>query len=769
VKLGTLVERSQAEARRANERRLLVLAGDPGTVDRALARTVDVADARSGETTLVGPRTVPGVECERVDPDDAGKLLGTTRTVLVLDCRTSCDPNVLGRVVGAVDGGGLLILATPPLDAWPDRRDGFDETLAVDPYDRADVAGNFRRRLVDTLRVHPGVSVYDADRGNVETLGLTDPSVANDPDPPVAPADAAFPDAVYRACLTADQVDAVRTMEVLRATPGGETDPGPRAVVVEADRGRGKSSAAGLAAAALAVAGADVVVTAPAFRNAREVLARAREAMAALWVTPESEAEDGSVPHHLVLDGGSVRYRSPEQAVADADADVLMVDEAAAFPVGLLERTLDVDRVVYATTVHGYEGAGRGFSVRFRDRLDGSAHDVSDVGMTDPVRYAVGDPVEVWAFRALALDARPPVDPLIAEATPETVTYRRLDPTALLSDEHLLRETFGLLVLAHYRTEPADLARLLDAPNLHVRALCLDGHVVSVALLAEEGGLPAEARATMYDGQRVRGHMIPDVLMTQLRDEDAGVPRGLRVLRIATHHAARSQGLGSTLLDGVREEFGPSTTGGADRPLDVDYLGVGYGATPELLDFWRANGFRTVHLSVTRNDRSGEHSAVMLAPLTAAGRDLTERHTRFLADRAPAVLSGPAREVAPDVVRAVLASLDVDDDPDLTAREWRLVAAAAGGPGLFSVNPGPFRRVVVSHLVDPVDPDALTGRAERTLVRTVCQGATAETVTEELDFHSARACLRTVGDALGTLVERYDDDAGREELDRHRS
>ena len=726
MKLGTLVERSQAEARRANERRLLVLAGDPGTVDRALARTVDVADARSGETTLVGPRTVPGVECERVDPDDAGKLLGTTRTVLVLDCRTSCDPNVLGRVVGAVDGGGLLILATPPLDAWPDRRDGFDETLAVDPYDRADVAGNFRRRLVDTLRAHPGVSVYDADRGNVETLGLTDPSVANAPDPPVAPADAAFPDAVYRACLTADQVDAVRTMEVLRATPGGETDPGPRAVVVEADRGRGKSSAAGLAAGALAVAGADVVVTAPAFRNAREVLARAREAMAALWVTPESEAEDGSVPHHLVLDGGSVRYRSPEQAVADADADVLMVDEAAAFPVGLLERTLDVDRVVYATTVHGYEGAGRGFSVRFRD-------------------------------------------PLVAEATPETVTYRRLDPTALLSDEHLLRETFGLLVLAHYRTEPADLARLLDAPNLHVRALCLDGHVVSVALLAEEGGLPAEARATMYDGQRVRGHMIPDVLMTQLRDEDAGVPRGLRVLRIATHHAARSQGLGSTLLDGVREEFGPSTTGGADRPLDVDYLGVGYGATPELLDFWRANGFRTVHLSVTRNDRSGEHSAVMLAPLTAAGRDLTERHTRFLADRAPAVLSGPAREVAPDVVRAVLASLDVDDDPDLTAREWRLVAAAAGGPGLFSVNPGPFRRVVVSHLVDPVDPDALTGRAERTLVRTVCQGATAETVTEELDFHSTRACLRTVGDALGTLVERYDDDAGREELDRHRS
>ncbi|MFB6086935.1 MAG: GNAT family N-acetyltransferase, partial [Haloarculaceae archaeon] len=182
----------------------------------------------------------------------------------------------------------------------------------------------------------------------------------------------------------------------------------------------------------------------------------------------------------------------------------------------------------------------------------------------------------------------------------------------LLADEHLLREVFGLLVLAHYRTEPNDLARLLDAPNVSVRALLHEGHVVSVALLAREGDLPADLRASMYEGERVRGNMIPDVLTSQLRDENAGVPAGMRVLRIATHHAARSRGLGSALLDAIRAEF-------AD---EVDWLGTGYGATPDLVRFWAANGFRTVHLSTRRNETSGEHSVVMLDPTSDAGQRL---------------------------------------------------------------------------------------------------------------------------------------------------
>jgi tRNA(Met) cytidine acetyltransferase len=722
-------------------------------------------------------------------------------------------------VTGAVDGGGLLVVLAPPLEKWPDRVDGFDRTLAVAPYDPDDVGGRFRERVVDCL-AHPGVAVYDADDGVVERPGLTDPAPALDrsderasvgPDgEPAAPAESvgpdapAFPDALYRLARTRDQAAALARLERLRpgdASPesGDDGSDDPRAVVLAADRGRGKSAVAGLAAGALAAEGHAVLVTAPEFRNAAELLRWARRALATLGRLDGSGAEtEADDPPRTVRattgssDGaaGSVRYHDPGTAPEWAgEADVVLVDEAAALPVERLSAALAADRVAFATTVRGYEGAGRGFSVRFRDRLAESDHAVTDVEPTTPIRYAASDPVESWAFRTLALDARPPVEAVVADARPDTVTYRALSPADLADDEYLLRETFGLLVLAHYRTEPDDLARLLDAPNVLVRALVHDGHVVSVALLAREGGLDADTRARAYEGERIRGHMLPDVLVSQLRDEAAGVPTGLRVMRIATHGAVRSRGLGSHLLARVRAEFGAGEAtdradAGPDRsvrapasaepvprsvPRPVDWLGVGYGATPRLVAFWRSNGFRAVQLSVTRNDRSGEHSALMLRGLTDRGRALADRHAGWLADRLPAMATDALREVDPDVVRATLRATGVDpSDGDrlaLSEPEWRLLAGAAHGPGLYAVDPRPFRRLAVAGLLDSDRP--LEDRQERLLVALLVQSRPADRVAEALDYHSRGACLRAVGDALAVLVDRYGPAVAREERDRY--
>ncbi|QLH84229.1 tRNA(Met) cytidine acetyltransferase TmcA [Halosimplex pelagicum] len=752
------------EARATDERRLLVLAGEGDATREAAADALDAVDIDSRDVTYLGDSE--GTPWERVQSARAGDLLGTTHGALVVDCHEACRPNALGRAVGAVDGGGLLVLCVPPLDSWPDRRDGFDETLAVPPFEVSEVAGNFRRRLVELLRAHPGIAVVDVGDGSVEPTverdGLTDPAPRRPPDPPAVPDDPVFPAAVYERCRTDDQVSAVEALEALG-------DPG-NAVVVEADRGRGKSSAAGLAAGALALAGRDVLVTAPGYPGAAEVFARAREVL--VDAGSLASAPDESDPILLETARGRVRFEKPTAAAElPGDPDAVVVDEAAALPVRLLERFLDAPAAAFATTVHGYEGAGRGFSVRFRDRLDDGDFEVADVSMTDPIRYAAGDPVEVWAFRALLLDAGPAVDSLVEGADPAdhgSIGYEAFEPEDLLADEHLLREVFGLLVAAHYRTEPSDLARLLDAPNVAVRALTHEGHVVSVALLAREGDLPADLRAHMYEGGRVRGNMIPDVLTSQLRDEAAGVPEGLRVLRIATHHAVRSRGLGSRLLSAIREEF-------AD---DADWLGTGYGATPELLRFWRANGFSTVHLSTTRNDASGEYSAVMLAPTSDAGRELADRHSRWLLDRVGAMLSDPLDDMDPDVVRAALRSVDAAPELGLSDWEWRLLVGTTGGAGIFDTSPRPLRRLTVRYLTDAGDETAgenadgepsdplLTPRQERLLVRKALQGRPWGAVAEELGFHSHGQCMRALGEATRPLVSRFGGPKVAAELER---
>ncbi|WP_338729263.1 tRNA(Met) cytidine acetyltransferase TmcA [Haladaptatus sp. DJG-WS-42] len=733
--MDSLVAALRAEASSANERRLLVLAGERDATVTAADSALREADIPRDETTFLSHHD--DLACERVAPKRAGSLLGTTRTAVVIDAHDAFRPNALGRSVGAVSGGGLVLLLTPPLDEWPNRRDGFDDGLAVPPFSREEVTGNFRTRTVELLKTHPGVAIFDADANTIIKDGLTDPFAARQREPPAPPKTHVFPANAYARCLTDDQATAVYRFEQL-------TEP-DTALVVEADRGRGKSSAAGLAAGSLADAGEDVLVTARAYESAAEVFARARELLSALGVL--ADVNHPANPSLLTTTtGGRVRFAKPAEATdLPENPDVVIVDEAAALPVRVLERFLAASRVAFTTTVHGYEGAGRGFSVRFRDRLDETNHDVTDVRLDEPIRYAPGDPVEIWAFRTLLLDARPAVEPLVEHATPETVSYEAYTGEELRQDEHLLREVFGLLVYAHYRTEPDDLARLLDAPNLSLRVLTHEGHVACVALLAREGNLPEALRAEMYDGGRVRGNMLPDVLTSQVRDEDAGITEGLRVMRIATHPAVRSLGLGSHLLAEIRCEFEES----------LDWLGVGYGATPELIDFWHRNGYHTVYLSTGRNDASGEHSAVMLCPLSAAGHDLHDRHVRWFTERTRDMLSDVLSELDTDVVRAAIRATESAIALSFTDREWRLLAGAAFGPGISEVAPAAARKLAMKHLADPADTALLTDRQERLLVRKVLQATHWRTVTDEFGFHSPAHAMRELSATLRPLVSVY--------------
>jgi tRNA(Met) cytidine acetyltransferase len=719
--LERLAEALRAAARRTHQRRVLLLAGGSGWCRRQADGVLSIL--RPEEPLWVGTHAPAGTPS--TPADRASKLLGRECDALVFDAHEGFDPNAFGAVAGTLRGGGLLLLLAPALTEWGNFPDPEKARVAVHPFTAGQVSGRFLRRLAAVARTSPGVTVV--------TEGEAIPDMGRDEAVETAPFDTeespqptghAAP--WTHACRTPDQAAAVEA--IVHTATGHRRRP----VVLVSDRGRGKSSALGIAAAHLLRQGGHrILVTAPR----REAAAAVFEQAARLL--PEADAARGD----LHLDGARLAFAPPDAlSLEPRPADLLLVDEAAAIPTPLLTRLLaHYPRIVFATTVHGYEGTGRGFAVRFRRVLDTRTPGWRALNLVTPVRWARHDPMEAFVFRALLLDAAAAPDEAVASADPATCTLERLDRECLAEDEATLGELFGLLVLAHYRTSPLDLRHLLDGPNLSVYVARHERHVVATALVAEEGGFDAQMATAVYAGRRrPRGHLIPQSLAAHAGLEAAPRRRFARVMRIAVHPAIQGRGLGTQLLERIVEDA---------RARGLDAAGASFGATPELLSFWARSGFRPVRVGVSREATSGTHSVMMLRPLSSAGEALATAATDRLQSQLPALLSEPLRDLDPALAAMLLA--DAPAEPP-APQDWRDLIAFAFARRTYEVTLAPLRKLTLTGLTDTAD--ALTAEQWALLVSKILQGRGWAETAGTFELAGRAAVIEALRDAARTLI-----------------
>lgn len=394
-----------------------------------------------------------------------------------------------------------------------------------------------------------------------------------DPPTPIAP----LPPTDHATGGTPEQAELVAALRLMLA------EQAPQAAVVIADRGRGKSSALGLAIRHFALRAG---VTAGSAQAAAEVV---------------RFSGDTRLPFHAPL----------SLALAPAALDALVIDEAAQIPVPVLQRIVQQHpntHLIFATTARGYEGTGRGFLLRFVAWLS-AQRPTRRFGLHQPIRWASGDPLERLVFDALLLDALPaPIakDTVVDADAVQAVVIDR----ARLTDARL-RQFFGLMVHAHYRTTPGDLHRMLDAPNVRLHALIYRGDVIAATMVALEGDLPPDTADAIHWGRaRVRGHALPETLASHAARPDAAQMTIVRSVRIAVHPALRRQGLGTRLITHVHDSYAP------------DFFGTLFGATADLLTFRRVNGYRLVRVGASRGSRTGEPAAVMIRAVTPRAQAL---------------------------------------------------------------------------------------------------------------------------------------------------
>ncbi len=555
-------------------RGLLFLSGERGWVNTAAAQ---VLESLSGDVLLVGSHTVAGVE-----PTAKSTLLGQECDLLLWDLYARPDLNTLAASGGCLVRSGLLLVLAPAPQDWYSYFTCDDGSPS-----------HYWQHVLRCIEQYPQRYHYS------QTSGWTVPDA---PFPTLA-ADASLP--------TADQLE---VMALVRRVLHGHRR---RPLVIRADRGRGKSALLGLCAAEfLQEDTGNILITAPRRQSVVTLFNHATEAV--------GRSEDASASALVVGDSEMVYYPPDQLLKHSPPGRILLVDEAAAIPPALLEAMVKrYPRVVFATTVHGYEGSGRGFDIRFADSLDRIAPQWHLAELQEPIRWSEGDPLEGFLNRCFLLDAEPVSAP---SNTDDKLRVEWVDKMALLADEDLLRQIFGLLVAAHYQTSPSDLQQLMDSLATSVFVLRSEnGAVLGAALVMEEGGLPDTWLDPVQQGQRrLQGHLLPQSLTYHLGVDEGLRMRCARVSRIAVHQSVRRRGLGRLLL-GEIENFSLAE--------GLDYVASSFAADSDVLPFWLGADYVPLRLGIRRDPCSGSRALLVARPLSElAARVLTPVCERFAQD-----------------------------------------------------------------------------------------------------------------------------------------
>ncbi|CAM6087692.1 unnamed protein product [Calypogeia fissa] len=642
------------------------------------------------------------------------KILGNTYGMCVLQDFEALTPNLLARTIETVEGGGIILLLLSSLTSLSSLY-----TMTMDVHARfrteahSNIAGRFNERFIlslascktcvvmdDELNILPisshvraitAIPAPEGEKGFTEAdKDLKDLKESLADTLPVGP--------LVSKCRTFDQAKAVITFldaaseKTLRST-----------VVLTAARGRGKSAALGVTiAGAVALGYSNIFVTAPSPENLKTLFEFIFKGFDALeykehidydLVESVNPAFNKAIVRVNIFrqHRQTVQYIQPEDHDKLAQAELLVIDEAAAIPLPLVKAMLGPYLVFMCSTVNGYEGTGRSLSLKLIQQLREqdqllTSNSVSvdrhqtgrvlkEVVLAEPIRYAAGDQIEHWLNTLLCLDAANYISSLEGRLPhPSECQLYYVNRDTLFSyhkaTEMFLQNMMALYVASHYKNTPNDLQLMSDAPAHHLFVLLgpVDDvtqnelpDILCVLQVCLEGSISKQsALKSLGDGNQPSGDLIPWTISQQFQDSEFPSLSGARIVRIAVHPAVTRAGYGSQAIQLLaryyegqlanlmeekdelvplensnkaaeaaakevslleenikpRKDLPPLLIKLQDRkPEKLHYLGVSFGLTQSLFNFWQKLNFLPVYIRQTANDITGECTCVTLRAL----------------------------------------------------------------------------------------------------------------------------------------------------------
>lgn len=559
---------------------------------------------------------------------ESNRILGRTCDMLIMEDFEAVTPNIIASCMETVKGGGIIVLLFNREGTLNDLISTKSEM--VDEYSKDKVIPRFNRRLFKTLRNSACTIFLDSklrvmdltmvDGWQKLKLPYKDTNLDNLNETPH-----------MSLCKTADQKN------VLKECISKLKDIEDYKLILTAPRGRGKSVSMGFAVVEAFQQNLTLINLSALFlENVQTIFefisvglnAIGYKKMVDYKITYTFEKKKRLISKIDILKGikKTVEYISPFDTIKYYP-NLLIVDEAASIPLEYLKRLLKVKLVFLSSTISGYEGTGRSFMTKLTDYIEEKKYRHVFIEMLEPIRYSMNDPVENWLNKALILN--PKVRAISECPMPNECTLFHVNKDALFcgnkETEQFLDEVFSLFAASHYRNSPNDMQILSDSPNHEVFTLMTTGKSPRIACAIQ---IAFEGNCDKNDIVK-KGNLIPWVIYENFYYEVFLNTIGVRIIRIAVHPGIMGMGYGSASINifknNIIKNFKPGIQGyllsdsnALFQSIEkiffskVDWIGVSFGLTEKLLNFWKRLDFMSFSIKQTQSRTTGEFSTVAL-------------------------------------------------------------------------------------------------------------------------------------------------------------
>uniref|UniRef100_A0A0N4ZF12 RNA cytidine acetyltransferase n=1 Tax=Parastrongyloides trichosuri TaxID=131310 RepID=A0A0N4ZF12_PARTI len=536
---------------------------------------------------------------------ESHKILGNTYGMLVLQDFEAITPNLLARTIETVEGGGLVVLLLSSVNSL---RQLF--TMTMDVHSRYRTEGNvdivprFNERFILSLSSCKSCLVTD-DSLNVLPISshinnLKDvEEKCNKKDKELESLKESMEDTkpigeLLKKCRTKCQAKVLlRLLDVITEKSAKAT------CSITAARGRGKSASLGLAiAGAIGFGYTNIFVTSPSPENLKtlfEFIVKGFDQMEYEEHTDYELIQSNNPEFNKALvrinvfreHRQTIQYIHPSDAVKLGQAELVVIDEAAAIPLPMVKTLIDGPYIVFlASTINGYEGTGRSLSLKLLSQLRQDAfgsiksetgdiklstanvRKLYELSLDESIRYKPGDQVELWLNKVLCLDSTNSQNLIGGTPSPSKCELYYVNRDTLFSyhkaSEVFLNNMMAIYVSAHYKNTPNDLQMLSDAPAHHIFVLMAPvkddqtkmPDILAVIQVCYEGNLSKDTvSGALGRGKRAAGDLIPWTISQQFLDYDFPQLLGARIVRIAVHPDYQSMGYGQRAIELLTEYY----------------------------------------------------------------------------------------------------------------------------------------------------------------------------------------------------------------------